>query len=182
MEFCLVTCSFGVNTVMRYQNKTGFFLGTDAQKKIHNPFRSNLIEISRRLIGENYLRTVHQRPRNGNPLHFTSGKLCRQVVDPLPESDARQKIARSFSCRTKRQTGDARRHQNIVERFEFRNQIKGLKTIPIKVALFFASFPRSPARTGSSSQKSVPSSPESKPARMWINVVLPEPEDPRMLR
>ncbi len=51
-----------------------------------------LVEVARRLIGQQDLRVVHQCPGDRNALALAAGELARPVPQPVPEPEGLQQI------------------------------------------------------------------------------------------
>src|ERR1035438_2713492 len=63
------------------QDEGGSRLRGEAEQEIHHRISRLLVEVPRGLVGQDQPRRVHERPRNGHPLAFATGKLRRQVPD-----------------------------------------------------------------------------------------------------
>ena len=83
------TLAHGVDDflVMRCHDDGGAS-AVDGVQHFHNAQRCGRIEISSRLVGQQNLRMVHIRSRNGHTLCLTAGKLVRIVVFLPGETDS----------------------------------------------------------------------------------------------
>ena len=60
------------------------------------------IKVARRLVGEDDIRLGHQSAGQRHTLHLAAGKLCRQMVHAIGQTDLRKKLC-CMSARTFRQ-------------------------------------------------------------------------------
>ena len=60
---------------------------TQIQKKFDDRFPAFGIQIARWLIAENNLRFIDQRPRDRNPLLFSTGKFLRTMRYPITQTN-----------------------------------------------------------------------------------------------
>lgn len=54
------------------------------------------IQVSGRLVGENELRMIDQRPGNSNTLLFAPGKFSRQMLDAIAQAYTLERFPRLF--------------------------------------------------------------------------------------
>jgi hypothetical protein len=80
--------------VMGDDHRGGAELLVDArERRQHEPARVE-VERAGRLIAEQNVGRLHDGTRDGNPLLLAAGELRRKVVQPLRESDQRQRLPR----------------------------------------------------------------------------------------
>src|SRR5215471_4680881 len=93
-------------------------------KNIHYLILVFFVEISGRLVRQDDLRVVDQRPGDADPLLLPAGKLPRQVIQPLSQSDSRQSLARfGFVCHRMVVLGQ----HDVLDRIEVRNKMELLE-------------------------------------------------------
>ena len=90
-------------------------------------FRRRLVEIAGGLVGEQQLRTHHQRPGDGHALLLAAGEHARHVRQPLAEADAAQQLVGARACVRERHARDAHRHLRVLDRVELRQQMMELE-------------------------------------------------------
>ena len=83
-----------------------------------------LVEISGGLVGENDLRLIDQRARNGNALLFATGKLRGEMRQPLAEAHAPQRF---FSLRFVRDTVEILCEHHVFNRRKIRHEMELLE-------------------------------------------------------
>ena len=69
---------------MRYYNH-GIAAFIDLLEQLHYIYRRFGVEVSCRLICQNYGRLVYQRPRNCHSLPLSAGEFGRPVFRPIPK-------------------------------------------------------------------------------------------------
>ena len=86
------------------------------------------IEVAGGLVGKDNDRLVGERARDRDALLLSAGQLRRIVMAAILEADFDQQIA----CAGRRvaPAGDFHRHQNVLERRQRRDEMKGLKDEP----------------------------------------------------
>ena len=62
-------------------------LGIQPAQNVHDFGFGARVKIARRFVSQNDLRVIDQRPRNGNALLLTAGKLKRSMIQSIAESD-----------------------------------------------------------------------------------------------
>jgi hypothetical protein len=90
-------------------------------------FARGRIEVPRGLVGEEHPRGPHDRPRDRHPLLLAPGKLTRLVLEPIGEAHALEDGARLLASAIPAQTGDQRRHHDVLLGGEIRHQVVELE-------------------------------------------------------
>jgi hypothetical protein len=96
-----VTNRGGLLAVGNQDERGPGFIGELAEKS-EDVFAVRRIEISRRFIGKEQRGPMHERPRDGDALLFSAGKLRRQRVCPPGQADPLKQCGhphRTFRCR-----------------------------------------------------------------------------------
>ena len=65
-----------------------------ANNEIKHRVRVFTVEIAGRFIGQQERWSVGQTPRDRNPLALAAGKLGREMIEPILETDQPQQLAR----------------------------------------------------------------------------------------
>ena len=72
---------------MTDQYKSGLVLAVECEQQIADSSTRALIEVACRLIGEQQLRSMHERSRQRHTLLLAARQLMRVVVKSLAEAD-----------------------------------------------------------------------------------------------
>ena len=110
---------------MRHEHERRAFLPVEPENQIHHRRRRGTIEIPGRLVTKQNLRPVHKRPRQGDALLLTAGKLHRIVLIALSEPHPPQQLPRLGFARGV--TGQLHRHEHIFQGRQRRDQLEILK-------------------------------------------------------
>ena len=138
------------------------------------------IEVARRLVGEQNGRVVDQRPGDGHTLLLAAGKLGGLMVQPIGQTQPTEHLARTLACFPFGDVGRVRqRHGHVVqgagagqqvEVLEHETESCGSRTI--------ARWSAESVDTSSPSSQYWPDVGRSRQPRMFMSVLLPEPEAP----
>jgi hypothetical protein len=88
------------------------------------------IQVTRRLISQDDLRLMDDRPRNRHALLLSTRQLARPVLDPMHHPDETQHLRDSFSHYAPLFTAQQQREGDIFFHCETGDQMKGLKNNP----------------------------------------------------
>ena len=77
-------------------------------EQLHDLHRGLRVQRAGRLVGQQDLRVVHQRPRDGHALHLAAGHLIRLLAQLVAQSDALQRAPGAGAAFA---AGDARERQ-----------------------------------------------------------------------
>ena len=96
-----------------------------AEQKIGHRGAGLVVEIRRRLVGEQELRPIDQRAGDGHPLLLADRQLMRIGIDAIVDA---QRLQHGVRRRTiHRQPGDALRDQQVLQRGQRRQQVELLQ-------------------------------------------------------
>src|SRR3989344_8365640 len=96
-------------------------------KDFHDRLRRFVVEVRRRLVGEQYLRLVRDRTRDSRPLLFAARKLARKIFRSMHELDARERIGRVRVRAGARKSLRKERKSDVLKCREFRQKRIDLK-------------------------------------------------------
>jgi len=101
-----------------------------------------LIQITSGLIGKKQGRFQDQGPGQGHPLLFTTGQLCRAMIQPMRQADLVKEITGPIPYFFIRSATDPARHHDIFQGGKFRQKMMELKdkadiTVAMVGQLFF---------------------------------------------
>ena len=99
---------------------------TSSSKRREDVLRGLGVEIPGRLVGEQNSRRVGDSARDRHPLLLATGKLGRPVGQALLEAKIGEQIGRAFGGFLPRQAADHLRHDDILDRGEFHQQVMEL--------------------------------------------------------
>ena len=93
-------------------------------EQAHHQGFVHLIEIAGGLVGKDHVGLIDQRPRHAHALLLASGKLRRQMPQPVAQSHAAQRL-RGFALI--REAVEILRQHHVFKRRQIRNQVELLK-------------------------------------------------------
>ena len=93
-----------------------------------------LVEVARRLVGEQESRTTQDRPAQRHPLHLSAGELLDGLRGPVGEPDPSEEALRSAAQGRQVTAADERRHEHVVRHREVRQEVEELKDEPHAIA------------------------------------------------
>ena len=109
---------------MRDQHQRGTFARVQIQQQIQHMLPVRAVEVARRLIRHQDGRRNHERASQRHTLLLAAGELHRIMIQPVFETDARQKFASAARIPGARQLGG---QQHVLLRRERRNELIGLE-------------------------------------------------------
>ena len=112
---------------MRHQDEGSPTLCDDTQQEVHNFDARALVQISRRLVGEDDRWLINQSPGDGDPLAFAARKTRREMIETIDEAYLREQFTGGGFGWAGINPGNAGRQRNILQRREFRHQLVILK-------------------------------------------------------
>src|SRR5918993_791246 len=92
------------------------------------------VEIAGRLIRQKYRGINGQRSRNRDALALAAGELVRHVIEPRPQLDQIEQLARAIVDLLARPASQVERQGHVLEARQARQQVEELKDEPQLVA------------------------------------------------
>ena len=156
-------------------NRATFLM--EALENLHDFFRRFRVEVACRLVRDDNMQIVDQRPRNRDTLPLAAGKLVRLMLGSVAESYRIKDFFRLFLAFPAPDAGINQRKRNIVRRADARKQIEILENktdTPI---------PRDRQLVVGKCRNFLPvqfvrADRRSRQPRIFISVDFPEPEGP----
>ena len=87
----------------------------DAREQLHDVDGCRRVEVSGRLVGEQHLRAVHERPRDRDALLLTAGQLVREPLVLAGEADEREHLGHGLLDESARRADDLQRERDVLE-------------------------------------------------------------------
>ena len=109
--------------VVRDDDDAAIRLGGDVLQNLHHLLAVLAIERRRRLVANDQLRVMHQRPRDGHALLLSAGKHVRPMMHPLAEPDRLQHLRRFLLGDGSGRALDTQRHAHVLDAIQRRDQI-----------------------------------------------------------
>ena len=89
--------------------------GVDAGEQLHDVDGCRGVEVSGRLVGQQHLRTVHERPGDRDALLLTAGELVREPLLLAGEADEREHLGHGLLDESARRSDDLEREGDVLE-------------------------------------------------------------------
>ena len=99
----------------------------DAVEEVGDVLAGGLVELARRLVGDEQHRIVRQRPRDGDALHLAARELRRQMIRAIDQLHVLEQRARPRAARRRGDAGFGLRQLDILRCRQHRQQEESLK-------------------------------------------------------